>query len=361
MINAPLDRHPAWYGAVMGTAGAAVAIASVGAGLGLDQGVVTVLAGILVVTATVLAVLLAPRYLRRLSPQGRLQLRRELGDPAAGALLGTLPGGLLILSVALVRVFADSAGSWLLWVATILAFAGTALAVVLGLAWALSIADTAEPSLELVNGGWFIPPVVNVIVPLAFVGSMALFDGTGARTLFLVGLMFWGSGILLFIVVLALLVARMALRGPQPVMMAPSQWIPLAPAGIAGVALLRSFHEAALLGIIPAVAVDAAAVVASLLAGFGVWWTLLALALLVGHRRRGGLAFHPGWWGFTFPLASMTVALALLGQYWGVELLTVMAVIWLVGALSAWVTVAERSVRATIAARSAQPPPAGEG
>ena len=57
----------------------------------------------------------------------------------------------------------------------------------------------------------------------------------------------------------------------------------------------------------------------------------------------------------------MTVALALLGQYWGVELLTVMAVIWLVGALSAWVTVAERSVRATIAARSAQPSPAGEG
>jgi len=97
---APLTRlrgfHPAWFGAVMGTA-------IVGVAASLNPGQVASLAPaarttgqVMAVLAAVLAVVLAVPYL------GHFVLRRDaaladLRDPVAGALYGTLPGGILVL------------------------------------------------------------------------------------------------------------------------------------------------------------------------------------------------------------------------------------------------------------------------
>ena len=361
MQSANIAKHPAWYGSVMGTGIIAIAIMSVAAASWLSESLARVIAAVFLVIATVLALVLAPRYLRRLAPGNRDALRAELADPAAGALLGTFPGGLLVLAVAWPRVFAAPWGDPVLWVGLVLAILGTVGSVAVGLAWAIGIVGTPEPRLQAVNGGWFIPPVVNVIVPLAFVPTAAILPASWASTVFAIGAAFWGTGILLFIVVLALLIARMALTEPAPAMMAASQWIPLAPAGIAGVALLRLIQEGELVGLLPDVLLPAAAITATMLAGFGMWWTLLAVWLLNRHLASGPLPYHPGWWGFTFPLGAMTVSLALLASYWDSALFLLLALLWGAALLFAWTVVGYRSLRAVQAAKATPAAPATQG
>ena len=87
-------RHPAWYGSVMGTGALALAFAAQGAtweAAWLDW-----LAAGALVLASLLAIVLLPRYARRFSD--RAALATELADPAAGAMLATLPAGLLVLA-----------------------------------------------------------------------------------------------------------------------------------------------------------------------------------------------------------------------------------------------------------------------
>lgn len=170
--------------------------------------------------------------------------------------------------------------------------------------------------------------------------------------LWLTALWFWGAGLLLFLSVLALLIGRLALAPRQPAMMAPSQWIALAPAGIVGASLLQLMAAGAERGVVAAGAVQSASVVAAVITGFGLWWALFALVSLVRHRREGALQFHPGWWGFTFPLGAMAVALNLLAVAWNSRLAAVLATVFVIGLLFAWYQAAHGSVRAL---RAAQP------
>lgn len=353
-----IRRHPAWFGSVMGTAVAALALLGWRDAWHIPGGsaagaVIGALAWAFLIAATVMAVLLLPRYLARLSASGRPALLGELGDPVAGALLGTVPGGILVLAVAWPRVGEGALESFSLpgaWVVgTVLAAAGSVLALLLGIAWAVSIASD-EVALPAVNGGWFIPPVVNVIVPLALVPAVRQAPEAVLQGLWLAALWFWGAGMLLFLAVLALLVGRMGVAPGQPGMMAPSQWIALAPAGIAGVSLLQLMTAGAQRGIVAPGAAQAAAVVAAMLAGFGMWWAMFALVGLLRYRREGSLRFHPGWWGFTFPLGSMTVSLSLLAAVWGSALAAALATVFLVALLFAWFAAARGSVAALRAA-----------
>ena len=122
--------------------------------------------------------------------------------------------------------------------------------------------------------------------------------------------------------------------------------IPLAPAGIAGVALVRLVQGGEGIGVIAAGAVPIASIVAAALAGFGIWYTLLAAMFLQRYRRLGPLPFHPGWWGFTFPLGAMGVALALQAEVWGAVSAGYLGAAYLAALLVAWSVVATHSIRA---------------
>ncbi len=355
MHGSDARRHPAWFAAVMGTGVLALALLSWRTAWGIAAEsaagrTIGSLAWVALVVATVLAVLLLPRYAARLSPAQRPASRAELADPSAGALLGTVPGGILVLAVAWPQVGSSALagvalpGAWVVGAA--LAVVGAVLAVAVGLAWASAIASSTEPALEKVNGSWFIPPVVTIIVPLALAAPMGNLPAAAASTLWLTGLWFWGAGLLLFLAVLALVVARMAIAGPQPAALAPSQWIPLAPAGIGGAALLRLTGAAADAGIVGADWVPPAALAAAVLAGFGLWWALFAGLALIRHRRAGTMVFHPGWWGFTFPLGAMAVSLALQSVAWDSVVAALLATLLLLGLLVAWIAAARGSLRA---------------
>ena len=339
MAAHPPHRHPAWYGSVMGTA--AVALALSVQSTTWDSTALSWLAAAFLVIASALAVLLLPRYVSRLA--SRATFAGELGDPGAGPMLATWPAGLLVLASAWGKVGPTLVPTGVaLWIDALLLIVGAVLAVTVGTAWAAAILR-ATPGLEGVHGGWLIPPVMNLIVPLALAPLIAANPGM-APTLTLVGFAFYGIGVVLFIAMLTLLIARLALRDPHPAVLAPSMWIPLAPAGVIGLAFLRLTQAAGQAGVSDLAMTSAALVVAAMGIGFGLWWSIFAIIELRRLRAAGGPPVHPGWWGFVFPIGAMALSIAAVGaatSITGVEVVGALATVLLV---AVWLLVAVRTI-----------------
>jgi C4-dicarboxylate transporter/malic acid transport protein len=296
-------RHPAWYGAVMGTGAVSLALAAQ-VPMWHWSWLTWAAVGFLVL-ASVLAVVLLPRYLGRVGDGPAL--RAEVADPAHGAMLATLPAGLLVLAAAWGRVGPSIVPTGLaLWVSGVLLVLGTGIALTAGVGWSAAMLQTT-PGLQGVNGGWLIPPVMNLLVPVALTPLIVANPGA-APILVLVGFAFYGIGLVLFLAVFTLLVARLAFRGPLPAAMIPSLWIPLAPAGILGVALIRLLEGAHAAGVPGFEGSTAGLAVAAMGIGLGLWWAGFAAVELQRVRRAGRPPVHPGWWGFVFPVGAMTLS-----------------------------------------------------
>jgi C4-dicarboxylate transporter/malic acid transport protein len=339
-MSAPsVHRHPAWFGAVMGTAATSVVILAQAETWDLGWLVWGAVAFLLI--ATLLAIILWPRYVRRLAD--RDALATELADPGHGAMLATVPAGLLVLAVAWGRVGPEIIPSVAaVWIDIVLLVVGASIAVALGVAWAGAIASGTN-DLASVNGGWLIPPVMNLLVPLALVPVIAYYPQQ-ASWLVPVALGFLGIGTVLFLALMAVLVGRLALRPRQLPQLAPSLWIPLAPAGILGFALLRVLQAATAAEVPGFTSATAGVVVASMGIGFGLWWAAFAGMEVQRLRRAGGIPFHPGWWGFVFPIAAMTLAIGAVGSALDSLAVQAMGAVAAVILLAVWGMVAVRTV-----------------
>lgn len=339
MATSGVHHHPAWFGVVMGTGAVSLVLASQADVWSIPA--LESVAAVVLVGASLAAVLLWPRYLRRLAD--RQALADELADPAHGAMLATFPAGVLILAVGWGRVGPTLIGETAAVVVdSILLAIGAVITVVLSAWWATSIGRSGV-GLEGVNGGWLIPPVMNLIVPLGFVPIIELFPAQ-APWLVVMALAFWGIGALLFVALLSVLVARLAFRTPIPAPMAPSLWIPLAPAGVLGLSLLRVLQTSADTGVLPEQAVALGVVVSAAGLGFGLWWATFATIDLL-RARREGIPFHPGWWGFVFPLAAMTLSMAAVGQVLSTTPVQVVSALGALITVGVWLLVATRTVR----------------
>lgn len=340
MTSASPHQHPAWFGSVMGTGALALALASQASTWGWAW--LTSVAAVVLLVATGLAVVLAPRYARRLGDPAALT--QEIAHPAHGAMLATVPAGILVLAVAWGRIGPTLLPvSTSLWINGILLVIGVAVALPLGLLWSASMLRSA-PGLEGVNGGWLIPPVMNLLVALALAPLIAANPAT-APLLLVVAFGFFGIGVILFLAILTLVIARLALQDPLPAAMAPTMWIPLAPAGMIGLAFMRLLEAAETAGVEGFSAGATGVVVAAMGIGFGLWWAAFAVLELQRMRRTSGVPVHPGWWGFVFPIAAMTLSITAVGAATG------SAVVQWVGALATvlltmvWLLVASRTLR----------------
>lgn len=308
MTAAGPHQHPAWFGAVMGTGALALALAAQASTWGVTW--LTTVAAVVLVAASVLALLLLPRYARRLG--NRTALSTEIAHPAQGAMLATLPAGMLVLAVGWGRIGPSMIPTTAaLWINGILLVLGVVIALPLGLAWSASMLRSA-PGLDGVNGGWLIPPVMNLIVALALTPLIVANPAT-APLLLLIGLAFLGIGTVLFMAILTLLVARLALHDPVPPAMAPTMWIPLAPAGMIGLALMRLLESAETAGVVGVAGGATGLVVATMGIGFGLWWAAFAVLETRRMQRASGIPTHPGWLGFVFPIAAMTLSITAVG------------------------------------------------
>lgn len=309
------------------------------------------LANAFLVLATLLAVTLAPLYMIRLR-QGR-QLVGEIADPGAGALLATFPGGLLVFSATWAVVGAAWLGdSFALALSAIVGVVGAALALVFSVSWASSM-TRASFDLAEVNGGWLIPPAISFLVPLCIAPQMIAHPDQ-ATWMFGLGLAFYGIGALLFLPILALILARLMLREPPPNATMPALWTPLAPAGLVGLSLLRLLQAGVTAEIVPQEAVVIGVVMSAIGVGFGLWWAAFATVRLTHVRRSGGLPFSPGWWGFVFPLAALELSLGNLADLMDSGPIEALAFVGFVCLLVVWIFVAVRTTSAVLrGARSA--------
>ena len=339
---APLARlrgfHPGWFGAVMGTG-------IVGVAASLNPGSVAALAQpartlgqVMAVLAVVLGVVLGAGYVGRFVWHGDAALA-DLRDPVAGALYGTLPGGILVLAAAAAAIGPTwFSASTVRDVVTGLDWAGVPLAFVMSVAFAYLLFVRSELVPETVNGGWFIPPVVNIVVPLVLVPLIPAASAPVARALLLASYGFWGMGFLLYLLVVTMLHHRLVLHPLPHAGLAPSLWIGLGPIGVGALALVKMAGVGAgAFGAAEPTVAMVSKLAATALWGFGIWWLAAAVLLLVHYLRSGPLPYGLGWWGFTFPLGAYTVATLALAKAWdltgldwaGAGLFVLLGLFWL--------------------------------
>jgi C4-dicarboxylate transporter/malic acid transport protein len=331
--------HPGWFGAVMGTAIVGVA-ASLNPGHITSMATTTrTLSQVMTVIAAGLGVILLVLYASRFARHGDAALA-DLRGPAVGALYGTLPGALLVLAAAASAVGPTwFSASTVRDLVAVLDWIGIPLAFVVSLVFAHTLFSHVGLTPEAVNGSWFIPPVVNIVVPLALVPLVPGSSPGTARTLLFLSYGFWGMGFVLYLIIVAMLYQRLVLHPLPHAGLAPSLWIGLGPIGVGALALLKmAAVGGSVFGAQGATVALASKLVATSLWGFGAWWLLAAAALLVHYLRAGSLPYGVGWWGFTFPLGAYTVATLALAQAWnlsslqwvGAALFVVLSLFWIV-------------------------------
>ena len=338
------ELHPGWFASVMGTGILAVTTYNNPGGLTALAGIAHAIGAVLAVITYLLAIaLLVANVVRWIAHTNAAAA--DFRHPLKGAMHATLPGGLLVAavmtSVVSPSLFSPAVATWII---VILASLGSALALVMGIAFAV-VLITGQPPAESVNGGWFIPPVVTIIIPMALTPLVSRVDASVAGLLIMASYAFFGMGFLLFLVTLGLVYDRLVLHPLAPAPLAPTVWIGLGPIGISALVPLTLAKAGASLWPDLAPAVNLVTRLASTAVwGFGLWWLALAVVLLVRYVRKGGVPFHLGWWAFVFPLGAYTAGTITLARSWQSPTLEALAAVLYLGLVVAWVVVGARTL-----------------
>ncbi|MFM7211618.1 MAG: C4-dicarboxylate ABC transporter, partial [Actinomycetota bacterium] len=84
----------------------------------------------------------------------------------------------------------------------------------------------------------------------------------------------------------------------------------------------------------------------------GLWWSLFAIGDLLRVRRSGGVPFHPGWWGFVFPIAALELSLIELGTQMDSAVIEGAGLVGFAILILVWAYVAVRTCAAVLRSRT---------
>ena len=224
---APIVRgfHPGWFGAVMGTSivGVAAYLNPVGSHDLLHAAHIVGVSFVLLAWAA--AVLIAGPYLTRIVRHPDAALA-DLRHPVLGALYGTLAGAIVVLAVATATVGGSLLPSLaVVVIVAVLAAVGGLVAFATGVLFTYVLFSSEGMAADAANGGWFIPPVVSIIIPLTLIPLLPHVGDSAGRLLLLAGYAGLGVGLLLFLLVAAVLFDRLVFHPLPPAALAPSLWI----------------------------------------------------------------------------------------------------------------------------------------
>jgi tellurite resistance protein TehA-like permease len=162
--------------------------------------------------------------------------------------------------------------------------------------------------LEQVNGTWFhwVVSTQSVAVAAASLAS----SGLGAE-FGLLALVCWAVGLMLYVLIAALVLARLLLRAVEPVELIPAYWIFMGAAAITVLAGMRLLRLPPFL--VPRPLLTG---ISTVLLSFATWLIPLLLALGVWRHlvRRFRLGYSTGLWSLVFPVGMYGVASHELGQ-----------------------------------------------
>jgi len=345
--------HPAWFASVMGTGIIAVATHHADKVVPGLEGFAVVL---WVLSAILFTALIVPWTIRLIRyPK---EAWADTAHPTRGPFYSTMPIALLVLAVDFAAIgsthmnadtaFSIAKGLWI--VGTLLAFF---FGVLVPSRWL-----SGSASLEHINGGWFIPPVANIVVPAAAAPLISTWGSHGmSEFVSVVAFAFFGIGILLFIMLGALLIGRLIQNGLPEAHLAPTLWIGLGPIGVGSLALARLATTATpLFGAYAPEARTLLRLAAVAIWGFGLWWLSTAIVLTLRYRR-APFPFAMSWWAFTFPLGAYTVATFVLGDAYNAGYLTGFGFALWVLLIGFWIVVLVRTVAGVFTGALLKAPP----
>jgi tellurite resistance protein TehA-like permease len=175
------------------------------------------------------------------------------------------------------------------------------------------VIGSSDLPVQAISGNWFVPVVPLVLVPSILVRCEALGAPADAASLAFGGIVAWGIGFSLFLLLAAVIGGRLiAAAAPVP-HAAPTWWVWLAPIGAGGLGAIAISRMSAVAELWPD-APHAVTLFSTVLWGFGVWW--LVFASIVVFRQRREMQFGVTFWGFGFPSAALIALTVDLARQW---------------------------------------------
>ena len=334
---------PNWFASVMGTSIVATAAATLPVqvtGQLVFAQVVWALAGLVLIIVSAATV---GHWVRHPATA-----RSHAGNPVMAHFYGAPPMALLAFGVATLLVAGDLIGArTALGLDAALWITGTIYGLVTAVVvpyWAFTRHDVPEDG---AFGGWLmpvVPPMVSAATGALLVPHLPA--GQLRTTLFALCWSMFGLSLLAGFVVITLLWGKLARHGVGPAAAVPTLWIVLGVLGQSITAANNLGTQAHLAVPAPfSTGFQAMGLVYGLpVWGFAMMWAAIAIAMTI-RTARAHLPFSLTWWSFTFPVGTVVTGTSGLAAHSGLHLFTVAAVIFFLGLLAAWATVAVRTAR----------------
>lgn len=285
----------------------------------------------------------------------RLRLRQLLDNPARAMFLGCVPMAMSSVSNGVDKLEPNLLGSH--------AATTEGLGVWLGLTLVMTLVSVLYvpyrlfahhlATLEDMNATWLLPIVPAEVTTFQLALVAPSFNHALAIDAVWSGYLLWAFSVPLALSLIALITLRLVTHHLPAPHLATSTWLILGPLGTGAAAIAALGHDLTVLSPSPlsATLAGAGVVGALTLAGYGLWWLLVAGVLSLEYLRRGTYPFTIGWWGFTFPLGVLTTGVGEIALATHVTPIHDLAVGLAVLLVALWSMVAVRTVHAAIADR----------
>jgi len=277
-----------------------------------------------------------------------VEIAKDLRHPVAAHFFPTMPISLILLAMNFMKypdLLLSPEGSrtlafylWLLGAVGIYLF---------GYVIMIRVFTHKEITPAHANFGWFIPPVSQMIVPVAGLDLAELFPGSMELT-FGLSMVSFGIGLFLFLYVGAAVYHRYIYHELPMSRLAPTFFIGMVPTAITAVILfkmIRLFEHREVLGMTAGLFSPLAKIAILICWGFSAWWFVMACIVILHYLRRMELPYALSWWAFTFPSGALCIASAAAWKVSGFTSVFTFFVLATIFLLVVWLIVFLRTAR----------------
>ncbi len=286
------DFAPSWFASVMGTG--ALALVSLAYSSKVSA-LKSVAVGLTYLNTALFFILLIPWSLRWL--KYREDALEDLYHPVICHFYGTIAIALLILSADYLLILKNltlAKAFWLIGMPLTIFFAFL-------IPYLMFIQEKID--IKNVTPAWFIPPVGLIVIPLSGGALIHTFSGIWKEVMVFINYFSWGAGFFLYLALFAVVMHRFIAHEPLPCGIAPAIWINLGPIGAGTSTLYMLVKNSEFI-----TTKEAFFVFGLIFWGFGVWWFVMAVVLMLHYIRKLNLPYSLAWWAFIFPLGAYVSA-----------------------------------------------------